>query len=323
MSRLVFVLVAVVVLSGCGERDSGVPYARLPADAVVASVGGEMYTKSDLERDCGITADVLKLAGADEAEIPAVADPEGFRRSLVPRVINRELLVQEANRRRVTLTPAEFSEYQELFAAKLAGNVPMTFRAIVETLGPRSTAFRANLRRDALALKLDRLVRREIAAQAQVLPDDTAREQDRVRKFNGEVAITNAAIRTAANRTWRSIQRGNDFDTVGRKLLELRGDVAYAADCVETNAAFAKLGVGKVAPPLEVGSDIVILKALGPDSDGRRHFGKIAYSLLRPLAVPTAEDALKAAREKKIDAGYLAWLDGLRRRTKIYNRFAP
>ena len=322
MSRLILIsMVAAAVLNGCGRFDSGIPYAELPDDAVMASVDGVKYLKADLERDSLIMSDLAKLARTDEAEIVSATDPEAFRRSTVARFIERELLVKEAERRRLSLTPEEFDDFQERFATDFAEKMPIGFKAIVEALGPRSAAFRANLRRDALAEKIHGHIRDGIAAQTQVTPSEAMGEQRGFRELNDEIAATNEATRAAARRAWRSICKGNDFDMVGRKLPELRADVSYEADCIETNAAFAKLKVGEISSPTDVAGGLVIVKALGPDLKGRLHFGKIAYSLDEQFAVPTVDDAQKGLFEARVDAGYAAWLDGLRRNARVYNRF--
>lgn len=316
-----FVAAIVVAFFGCDKRGLDVPYAELPEDAVVASVDGVNYTKSDLERDCGIMADLLKLAQIDEPEILPIVEPESYRRSMVERIIDRELLVKEADRRRIALSPADLERHQNQFAADFPGNVPVHFRTLIDFLGSRAGIFRANLRRDALAKKLRMLVRDDLTERVRVTRDDAMREQDRVRKLNDEIAVTNAAIRKAATKAWKSVRAGNDFDVVGRRLLSLRTDVTYVADGVETNDAWVKAPVGEVLPPIELGDCIVFVKAIGTDAEGHAHFGKIAYSLCKPQEVPTIKAAMNSISEERVDSAYSAWLGELRRQAKIYNWF--
>lgn len=321
MNRLVVIVAAAAVLAGCGDRNKGHSYEELPDDAVMASVDGVMYTKADLERDCLIMKDLLKLAQTDEADTMEAFDPEEVRRSTVERFIDREVLVKEANRMRMVVSPGEFKDYQAKFAEDFAEKLPVGFKAIVEALGPRSVAFRANLKRDALANKVCARIHDEIAQRTRVTPSDAMREQAIVRRINAETAVTNAAICAAATNAWKSICAGNDFDAVGRKLVELRKDVVYAADCIETNAVFAKVAVGKVSRPLEVGNDLVIVRALGPDLKGRPHYGKISYQLYDQFVVPTVEGAMKELFENGVRAGYEARIGELRQNARITNRF--
>lgn len=321
MKGIFFVVVVAAVLAGCGDRHSALSYEELPDDAVMASVDGVTYTKADLERDCLIMKDLLHLAQTDETDTMEAFDPEEVRRSTVERFIDRELLVKEANRLRLIVSPGEFKDYQAKFAEDFAEKLPVGFKAIVEALGPRSVAFRANLKRDALANKVRARIRDEIAQRTRVTPSDAMREQAIVRKINAETAITNAAICAAVTNAWKSIRGGNDFDAVGRKLLELRKDVVYVADCIETNAVFAKVAVGTVSRPLEVGNDLVIVKAIGPDRDGNPHFGKISYQLYDQFVVPTVEGAMKELFENGVDAAYEARIEELRQNARITNRF--
>ena len=296
-----FVVLSLVIAVGCDLRSP---------DEVVASVDGIIYTKAELERDVAIVEKLQSLAGypsIDRADAAAQAD---YRRRVVNGFVIREMLLREAARRRLDLSPAEMLAFQDEFAAGFSGQMPMSFDALLEALGSRATVFRNNLKKDALSAKMERILKEQIAAS---LPETPKSEIERTRRealeFNRDLASANRSLARLATNSWKSIRAGNDFAAVGRALVKMQKGVAFEPVFRDSEGRYPALAAGQVSAPMPVEGGLELVKA-----NGGAAFSRIAFRWQRPREVPSDG---KAAREKAIRDAYARKIAELKQAARI------
>ena len=292
---------SLVIASGCDRR---------PADEVVASVNGTVYTKSELERDVSIVEKLQSLAGyqsIDRADAAAQAD---YRRRVVNGFVVREILLEEAARRHIDLSPAEMRVFQDEFAAGFSGQVPMNFDAMLEVLGSQATAFRNNLKKDALSAKAERILKEQIAAS---LPETPKSDLERMRRealeFNRGLEAANRSLARLATNSWKSIRAGNDFAVVGQALVKMQKGIAFEPVFRDAEGRYSALAVGKVSALTPVEGGLEFAKA-----NGDAAFSRIVFRWQKPREVPSDG---KAAREKAVQDAYARKIGELKQAARI------
>lgn len=282
-------LLSLVIASGCERRSS---------DEVVASVNGTVYTKAALERDVAIVEKLQSLAGYPSIERSDAAAQADYRRRVVNGFVAREILLQEAARRRIDLSPAEMQAFQNEFAAGFSGRMPMNFDALLEALGSQATVFRNNLKKDALSAKMERILKEQIAAS---LPETSKSDLERMRRealeFNRGLEAANRSLARLATNSWKSIRAGNDFAVVGRALVKMQKGIAFEPVFKDAEGRYSALAAGKVSAPTSVDGGLEFVKA-----NGDAAFSRIVFRWQKPREVPS--DNGVAARKKAIQDAY-------------------
>lgn len=307
---------ALCALLGCGSETKEVPYSQLADGDVLVSVNGVTYTKGELERDVGIRADLQKLSLEKASEVQVEALKEQFRRQALGQFVSRELLLAEAGRRKVELLPEDMLAYQEVFAKGLSAKVPVGFDAIGTVLGKRITDFRASLRKDALAFKLTGIIRRDAACVPMPTKEEAERTIAAARVSNAAFAVTNRVTAAVATNAWKSIKRGNDFATVGRKLCEMDRHIVYFDACNTTDPTAAKLAKGEITPPLCQEKALTIFKANAEPGVADR-YSCIILPLAPIYVIESVEETRKTIYETTVEEAYKAKLDALRKAADI------
>lgn len=231
MKSLLPVFCLTLVLLGCDRASEDVPYYRLPDSAVVAAVGDARCTKADVQRNEEIMSKIVSLCGT-----AAKVDPAVFRRNYTTAFVVQAILVREAKRRGRTLSDKDFDRQQKRFLASIPGRTSLTYEQTVSSLGSLASTFEANQRQEALANEMEEILRAEFAKKA-------------------------AAASSFATNAWKSIRAGNDFDVVGKKLVEMGKDVSYEAECEPPTGILAELSAGAVSPLTAIEGGLSIWKA--------------------------------------------------------------
>ena len=281
-------VLSLIIAFGCDRR---------PSDEVVASVDGTVYTKAELERDVAIVEKLQALAGYPSIDRSDVAAQADYRRRVANGFVVREILLKEAARRHIDLSPAEMRAFQDEFAAGFSGQMPMNFDAMLEALGPQATAFRNNLKKDALSAKVERLLREQVE---DLLPETPKPDLEQMRRealeFNRGVDTANRSLARLATNSWKSIRAGNDFAVVGQALVKMQKGIAFEPTFRDAEGRYSALAAGKVSALTPVEGGLEFAKA-----NGDAAFSRIVFRWQRPREVPSDG---KAARAKAVQDAY-------------------
>ena len=112
--------------------------------------------------------------------------------------------------------------------AGFSGRVPMNFDAMLEALGPQATAFRNNLKKDALSAKMERILKEQIAVSlSETSKSDLEERRREALEFNRGLEAANRSLARLATNSWKSIRAGNDFAVVGQALVKMQKGIAF------------------------------------------------------------------------------------------------
>ena len=295
------IVFSLIIYLGCDRR---------PSDEVVASVDGTVYTKAELGRDVEIVEKLQALAGYPSIDRTDAAAQADYRRRVVNGFVVREILLQEAARRRIELSPAEMCAFQDEFAAGFSGKLPVSFDALLSALGPQATAFRNNLKKDALSAKMERILKEQIAAALPETPEsDLGRMRREALEFNRGVEAANRSLARLATNSWKSIRAGNDFAVVGQALVRMQKGIAFEPVFGDAEGRYAALAAGKVSEPTPVEGGLEFVKA-----NGDAAFSRIVFRWQKPREVPSDG---KAEQEKAIRNAYARKIAELKKAARI------
>ena len=273
----------------------------MPAGTVVISIGESKCTKADLECSCQIMDEMLSWFGRESGE-----EWLSVRRRVLEQMVNRELLVAEAAKRNVQLTAAEVAAHQKAFMKDLPPESNLRFDDVLRRLGNKAVYFQRGLLRDALAFKMDRLLKRELAERVVIDEAAIQKRKEDILKTSQAMASTNAALCAMATNAWRSVRAGNDFKTVGEWLAKKRPGVEYDEVCVSDLPEALQLKKGEMTSPLHSENGVTILKRIA-DVAGDRRFSRLFFKfgvqmdsgrLEKELQKLKAAEAAKAFRQK-------------------------
>ena len=302
---------------GCGRETSSLPYSQMSEEDVVATVNGVAYTKGELERDIAITDRLFSFAGYDHDGRLASETPQAYRQRVLRGFIDREILLQEAARRHIELTDSDMAAYQRQFAASLSDKLPLNFDSLLSSLGPLATVFRNNLKKDALAAKIEQVF---CEAAESVLPTasptEIAREREEAIAFNRKLAQDTRALTRLATNSWKSIRAGNDFKTVGKKMPEIRPEIAYEPSFADPAGRFRGLRPGELTPPRACDGGLEIVKA-ERGTDGKAALARILFRLKKPKAVLSPEETVDVLKAKAVKAQVALQFKALKQAAKI------
>ena len=293
---------SLIITFGCDRR---------PADEVIASVDGAVYTKAELERDVAIVEKLQSLAGYPSIDRSDVAAQADYRRRVVDGFVVREILLKEAARRRIDLSPAEMRAFQDEFAADFSGKIPMSFDAMLSALGHQATVFRNNLKKDALSAKMERILKEQIAAS---LPERPKSEIERMRRealeFNRGLEAANRSLARLATNSWKSIRAGNDFAVVGQALVKMQKGVAFEPAFKDSSGRYSALAAGRVSALTPVEGGLEFVKA-----NGDAAFSRIVFRWQKPREVPS--DGGAAVRQKAVRNAYARKITELKQAARV------
>ena len=296
------VVLSLIITFGCDRR---------PADEVIASVDGAVYTKAELERDVAIVEKLQSLAGYPSIDRSDVAAQADYRRRVVDGFVVREILLKEAARRRIDLSPAEMRAFQDEFAADFSGKIPMSFDAMLSALGHQATVFRNNLKKDALSAKMERILKEQIAAS---LPERPKSEIERMRRealeFNRGLEAANRSLARLATNSWKSIRAGNDFAVVGQALVKMQKGVAFEPAFKDSSGRYSALAAGRVSALTPVEGGLEFVKA-----NGDAAFSRIVFRWQKPREVPS--DGGAAVRQKAVRNAYARKITELKQAARV------
>jgi parvulin-like peptidyl-prolyl isomerase len=214
LPRLLVLTTALLLAGGC----------RLPRDTA-AEVDGRRIEASELESSVrAFTATFGQLPPALERELPRV------RRGVLERLIDRELMLAEAERRGIR---PSLEEIERALAPTREGMPAKEFKATLAEAGIDQQSWRRAAERDLTIEKLQTAITTPVTVSEQELDAWIARHRDRP-ELPDEVRAAHLLVRTeaAAVEARRRIVAGTAFADVAREIslspdADLGGDLGY------------------------------------------------------------------------------------------------
>ncbi len=288
-------LICLTGLNGCQQQQPQPPLLQ---------VGQRQLTLQQFDRE-------LQLSYPDLSQLPA-ADRLPLKKQLVNRLIERELILAEAQRIDIQVTPDEL----DAAMVQLRGNYSAEeYLQILRDAGQSLQSWKA-----ALKLKLITMKVSDAVISAQVLVSDAEAEKyylaqrDEFRR-PAELRARQMLFSTVedAKRVLSKLEEGGDFASLAREHSlspdrEDGGDLGYFSQGQlppEFDQALFKLPAGQVSAPVTSPYGIHLFLV-----ERRRRAG------LRAFAAVKTEIVAKLAQQREEDA-FHQWLEGLHRSTVV------
>ncbi len=214
LTRVLLLFAAILIAGGC----------RLPRDTA-AEVDGRRIRTADLEAAVrAFTATFGQLPPDLERELPRV------RRGVLERLIDRELMLAEAERRGLRPSPEEF---ERTLAPAREGMPEKELEATLAEAGTDRESWRRAAQRDLTIEKLQAAITAPATVSEQEIDAWIARHRDQ-RELPEEVRAAQLLVRTEADavEARRRIVGGTAFADVAREIslspdAERGGDLGY------------------------------------------------------------------------------------------------
>jgi len=198
-----------------------------PGSEVVAKVNGQSITLTDLRR--ALTG--YGLSGRSGDEVVA---------SILDELIDRALILQQAEAKGLTITPEELQAAEAEFKEDYPGD---SFKEILLTRAMDLAEWRRELK---LRLLVERTVETEVEAKLEISQDEVEQEAGRNHEENGEDKIKVAQIMTydqaAAVQALKDLKAGRPFKEVAERYSAMAGQAGQEMDY---------FGRGEMPPELE------------------------------------------------------------------------
>jgi parvulin-like peptidyl-prolyl isomerase len=144
-------------LGACGQPTVDLQFPPVPPDKVAVLVNGEPIPLEEFDNEFRLMA--IHYSAVSEGQMRAI------KRRLLEQVIDRQLLVQQAQKEGIKLTQKEWDQdVQESLK-----QMPEDFLEILKTQGVSEEAWKRKLLQERLAAKL---VDRDVNALVQITPDE-------------------------------------------------------------------------------------------------------------------------------------------------------
>lgn len=299
LSRFLGLALFVVVVAGCGRN----PYGGEP----VVSVDGKTLYSGEIERRAtNISALFLHRAGNPSQCEKVKAE---FRSGYPARWVEDRVLENEAKRLGVDVPEATLEKFRQ----QAFRNFKAKGDAGYEVL-PGLPGMTAELWEDQVKSEACRVVMRDYWAKespTNIPPSYADKVLADIKKWNADMAKTNALQYVKATNVWQKLKQGADFVKTARVYTELTEEIED--DCewgtldsqfVEDDPVLArqlkKLKVGEFTPPFDGDGGILIVRLDALEDEEAYRVSRIFFrkgNVLRPAA---RADIVRSAEEKYV-----------------------
>lgn len=311
------VLLVLMAATGCDQQVRDRPYEELSDNDLVARVGKITYTKGELECDIRIMKKLSLLSGNLPCETEDRRNTAKFRQSIINGFVNRALLLQEAKRRGIDLSADDMRVYQDAFIRNIFTQQALNYRGLLDALEPAAGQFHKNLKNDALSARIEQILMQELAAS---LPPPSAADIEKSRTetldFNARLDDANRSLMRLATNSWKSIRAGNDFATVGRKLVKMRTEITFDEEYADPTGRLAQAPTDLTLPPTAAEDGIEIVK-ITQTPENARTIGRIVFKPRKQRPFPSLQEAASALRKNAIDDAVSKWFRTQRTKADI------
>lgn len=278
------------------RQPAGTP---LPESAVVATVNGDPITLGEFQE---------RFARAGYKQ-DGEAEPE-VRREFLNRLIERKMLLREAQRRRIKIGLAEINQRIEAYRKEHGKDV----HEELATQGIDFEKWKSDIWENMM---IERLVSREVDRYARVSPSEArkyyqAHEGEFTRRAQVRVRQIVTATDAEAQAVLEQLRAGADFAALAREKSTAPeaangGDLGYFSQGempAEFNVVFG-LAKGGLSGVVKSPYGFHVFKLEDRRPAGKRSFDEVSEEISRKLL------------QEKQDARFRAWLKELRSRTKF------
>ena len=283
---------------------------------IAAIVNDEVITEADV----GSQVDTLLHGPRSEGEEPP--DPVQLKQMMLQRLIEHRLILQEAKRAKVSVSPEDIEKRVEALSHRYDSEE--TWEQAMAASGVSPEQLKERVREDLL---IKRVIETQVRATITVSPQEVAQRLsaqpelvkpgDRTRVSHLLIRITDNRSEDAARAQIQDIRRqllhGADFSTIAQRSSEdshakdggAMGWVAHGELLPELDQALVRLNVGELSEPIKTSLGFHLLKV----------------EERRPAAVLSAMEANQAVFERlyqeKFQAAFGRWLGDLKQRAYI------
>ena len=283
MARFHILALLALVLAGCSDNSQ--PAAEPAGDKktdkvageaagekpvrsrVVISVNGRELLSTNLDERVEMLVKVSTIANPNMAlsDIPKLR--KRLRSSLQNMFVREVVFDDFAKAENIKVDKESVEKAKKGLLAGFRGR--MTYEGLRRKVGPLAAALDDFVRVQATEVA----VRQHILAKNPLnLPPNYAEEQiKRIKAYNAEMAITNAAVYARATNAWEKLKAGADFREIARQFSEVAREAKEGGDWGtlgfqqlepdEDLAAWVqKLQPGGFSPPIEGDNGLMILR---------------------------------------------------------------
>ena len=287
------------------------------ANRIVAVVNDEVITEAD------VTSRVNALLDGSSDAASLGSDPSTMHQAILQRLIDHQLLLQEAKRLNVSVTMSEVDQRLDAIRGRLGSED--AFRQALASSALSEEQLKDEIRNQLL---IDRLIDQKIRSTVGVSPQEVAQaigEEPGLAKPGDRVRAAHLLVRVNERRSedqaralitdlHRQLSQGADFEAIARQYSEdahataggLMEWVAPGELLPELDAALFSLKEGELSQPIQTRLGFHIVKVLER---------RAATSLSLLEAHRTVSQRLY---EQKFQAAMQRWLVELRRRAYIH-----
>ena len=286
------------------------------ANRIVAVVNDEVITEAD------VTSHVTALLQDHDAQLPADQHPVEMHRAMLRRLIEQQLLLQEAKRTGISVAPGEIADRLETLRGRFASDEE--FRRSLVDSGLSEEQLKEQIRNQLL---VHRLIDAKIRSTIVVSPQEVAREisvhpelskpGDRVRASHILIRVAEARREEQAKALVEDLRRqlvqGADFAALAKRYSE----DTYA----EGGGAMGWVAEGELLPELDTALFSLKAGELSGPIQTRLGFHLVRVEERRSASSLSVTEANRAVQqrlyEQKFQERLNRWIGELKRRAYI------
>jgi hypothetical protein len=309
MSCKLFTLaILLVCLLGCDEQrakpatnEHTVPpeyslYPSLKGSDILVTANGISLTKKDVEEECDIQTSLLSFSKRKLKDTQIEKKMDRLRSTAIPRFLLRRAVLDEANRRSLTVSDEEFLALRTRFVQSTLHSSKVKAEDYAKITNRLSVAQAAildhDLRQDALYQKVLKILREE--CRVSISPEEAEKKFKQVEAYNVRADAAEHEIFHQATNVWNKLKAGKDFEAA---VADLSGQAPridadmnwgtfqrgfFAKDDPAISAALGSMEVGDFTPPLLGNGGLVIFQVTARQpSDNPADLGGDHYQLAK------------------------------------------
>jgi len=312
--RLLSIICLSVLIVACGCRDKKSPAGSKakpsPSQTVLASIDGEKITLHDYQQSLQeLTLAYAQLRGTPEGE----KSLNKLQRELLEELIAKRLMLREAQRLQLEVSPVELEKQTQKIAADYAEG---SFEKNLRQEGLTLAQWRQNMGKELLVKKL---IAQEIEEQIEISDEEISKYfQEHTDEFKRPERVRVRQIvlenELKANKLWKKLRRGSDF----AKLAEahsLSPDGAKGGDLGYFTHGQMPVEFEEVAFKLKRKRHI---SKVFSTSYGYHIFQLIDRQSARQASLDEVKGEIREKlHQQKVETAFQSWLSRLKSQAKI------
>ena len=303
-------LALVAVVCGCTDEPSAPSRPErnaVDASRVICRVNGVSLTRGQLDAYVDMMMEMQKICKVKMGEQELAQLRAELWRTFPETFIQNTLMADYCRREKIELSEKRLKSFQQRAAMSLGGRV-RSYDDLKKRLGPHADLFDGLVRAEAL----QDAVKKHLAelTPTNLTPVEIGNALRNIDIHNETMSKTNELIFARAERVWKELKAGADFNELARKYTEIDterddncewGTIDLQQFAAETNvcAWAVKLKVGEFSPPIEGDNGLMILRLDAKNAEkGEYTFSRIFFQLPLFAEKLTAEEIVAEVRRR-------------------------